>query len=41
MLSLRVFVFGEYRYFSANYHWESLALDFGAHYGLFGTGLRF
>lgn len=41
MLSHRVFFFGEYRYFSANYHWEGLALDFRAHYGLVGFGLRF
>lgn len=41
MLSQRVFVFGEYRYFSANYHWEGLALDFRAHYGVAGFGLRF
>lgn len=41
MVSARVFVFGEYRYFSANYHWDSLALDFRAHYGLIGAGLRF
>ena len=41
MLSQRVFLFGEYRYFSANYHWEGLALDFRAHYGLAGFGLRF
>jgi opacity protein-like surface antigen len=41
MLSRRVFLFGEYRYFSANYHWEGLALDFRAHYGLAGFGLRF
>ncbi len=41
MVSPRVFVFGEYRYFSANYHWDGLALDFRAHYGLFGAGLRF
>ncbi len=41
MLSRKIFLFGEYRYFSANYHWESLALDFRAHYGLAGFGLRF
>lgn len=41
MVNSRVFVFGEYRYFSANYHWDGLALDFRAHYGLFGAGLRF
>ncbi len=41
MVSPKVFVFGEYRYFSANYHWDGLAVDFRAHYGLFGVGLRF
>ena len=37
----KVFLFGEYRYFSANYHWEGLAMDFRTHYGLIGVGLRF
>ena len=41
MVSPKVFVFGEYRYFSANYHWEGLAVDFRAHYGVFGAGLHF
>jgi opacity protein-like surface antigen len=41
MVTRRVFVFGEYRYFSANYHWDGLALDFRVHYGLAGVGLRF
>ena len=41
MVSPKVFIFGEYRYFSANYHWEGLAVDFRAHYGLFGIGLHF
>lgn len=41
MVSPKVFVFGEYRYFSADYHWEGLAVDFRSHYGLFGIGLRF
>jgi opacity protein-like surface antigen len=41
MVSRRVFLFGEYRYFAANYHWEGLALDFRAQYGLAGVGLRF
>lgn len=35
------FLFGEYRYVSANYHWEGLAVDFRAHHGLVGAGLRF
>ncbi|MFO0732310.1 MAG: outer membrane beta-barrel protein [Nitrospiraceae bacterium] len=37
----KVFVFGDYRYFSANYHWDGLAVDFRTHYGLIGAGLRF
>ena len=41
MVSPTVFIFGEYRYFSANYHWEALAVDFRAHYGLLGVGLHF
>ncbi len=41
MVSSRVYVFGEYRYFAANYHWEGLAVDFRTHYGLLGVGLRF
>ncbi len=40
-ISRKVFLFGEYRYFSANYHWDGLALDFRTHYGLVGAGLRF
>jgi len=40
-ISPRLFFFGEYRYFSANYHWEGLALDFRTHYGVAGVGLRF
>ena len=41
MLSHKVFLFGEYRYFAANYHWNGLALDFRSHYGVAGFGLRF
>jgi opacity protein-like surface antigen len=41
LITPKVFLFGEYRYFSANYHWDGLAVDFRAHYGLFGVGLRF
>ncbi|MCE3223404.1 MAG: exported protein of unknown function [Nitrospira sp.] len=41
MISPKVFIFGEYRYFSANYHWAGLALDFRTQYGLFGVGLHF
>jgi opacity protein-like surface antigen len=40
-LTEKVFLFSEYKYFSANYHWEQLALDFRSHYALFGIGLRF
>ncbi len=41
MLSRKVFLFGEYRYFAANFHWNGLALDFRSHYGVVGFGLRF
>ena len=41
MVSPKVYVFGEYRYFSANYHWDGLAVDFRTHYGVVGAGLRF
>ena len=41
LVSPKVFLFGEYRYFSTNYHWAALAVDFRAQYGLFGVGLRF
>lgn len=41
LLSSKLFLFGEYRYLSSNYHWESLAIDFRTHYGLVGVGLRF
>ncbi len=37
----KVFLFAEYRYFSADYHWKGLAVDFRTHYGLVGAGLRF
>ena len=36
-----IFLFGEYRYLSSDYHWEGLAMDFRTHYGLVGVGLRF
>jgi opacity protein-like surface antigen len=39
--NIAVFLFGEYRYLSSNYHWEGLAVDFRGHYGLLGVGLRF
>ncbi len=37
----KVFLFSEYKYFSADYHWKQLALDFRSQYVLFGIGLRF
>jgi opacity protein-like surface antigen len=40
-LSEKVFLFSEYRYFSANYHWKQLALDFRSQSVVFGIGLRF
>ena len=40
-LTEKVFLFSEYKYFSANYHWKELALDFRSQYALFGIGLRF
>ncbi len=40
-LTDKVFLFSEYKYFSANYHWKELALDFRSQYVLFGIGLRF
>jgi opacity protein-like surface antigen len=40
-LTRRVFLFSEYKYFSANYHWRQLALDFRSHYVIAGVGLRF
>lgn len=41
VISPKWFLFGEYRYVSANYHWDGLAIDFRTHYGLVGAGLRF
>ena len=37
----KIFLFSEYKYFSADYHWKELALDFRSQYALFGIGLRF
>jgi len=37
----RMFLFVEYKYFSANYHWEQLALDFRTQYLLGGIGWHF
>jgi opacity protein-like surface antigen len=41
LLNPKVFMFLEYRYFSANFHWKSLAVDFRDHNALLGVGLRF
>ncbi len=40
-LTEKMFLFSEYKYFSADYHWKELALDFRSQYALFGIGLRF
>ena len=40
-LTEKVFLFSEYKYLSADYHWKELALDFRSQYALFGIGLRF
>jgi opacity protein-like surface antigen len=40
-LTEKVFLFSEYKYFLANYHWEQLALDFRSQYVSVGVGLRF
>jgi opacity protein-like surface antigen len=40
-VSKRLFLFGEYKYLSANYHWQRLSLEFRSQYGLVGIGLRF
>lgn len=40
-VSKRIFIFGEYKYLSADYHWERLSLDFRSQYALAGIGLRF
>lgn len=39
--TVAIFLFGEYRYLSSDYHWEGLAIDFRTHYGLLGIGMRF
>ena len=40
-LTEKVFLFSEYKYVSADYHWKQLALDFRSQYLLLGIGLRF
>ena len=39
--TVAIYLFGEYRYLSSDYHWEGLAIDFRTHYGLVGAGVRF
>lgn len=41
LISSKVLLFAEYRYFSANFHWRSVAVDFRDHNALVGVGLRF
>lgn len=40
-VSERTFLFAEYKYVSANYHWSKLSLDFRSHYVVAGIGIRF
>ena len=40
-LTEKVFLFSEYKYISANFHWKQLALDFRSQSVSFGIGLRF
>ena len=40
-LTDQLFLFGEYKYFAANYHWEQLALHFRTQYLLGGIGWHF
>lgn len=37
----RWFIFGEFKYFSANYHWKELSLNFRSEYFLGGFGFMF
>jgi opacity protein-like surface antigen len=41
IITERWFVFGEYKYFSANYHWKDLSLNFRSEYFLGGVGFLF
>lgn len=41
VITERWFVFGEYKYFSANYHWKELSLNFRSEYFLGGIGFLF
>lgn len=40
-VSERLFLFTEYKYLAAHWHWTQLAVDFKAHYGIFGIGYTF
>jgi len=40
-LTTRLYLFSEYKYLAANFHWTQLALDYRSQYVLFGIGLRF
>ncbi len=40
-VSERVFVFSEYKYLVAHWHWTQLAVDYKSHYGIFGVGYSF
>lgn len=40
-LTTRTFLFGEYKHFSANYHWARLSLEFRSQYVLAGMGILF
>ena len=41
VMTERWFLFGEYKYFSANYHWKELSLNFRSEYFLGGIGFLF
>ena len=41
IITERWFVFGEYKYFAANYHWKELSLKFRSEYFLGGIGFLF
>jgi opacity protein-like surface antigen len=41
LITERWYVFGEYKYFSANYHWKELSLNFRSEYFLGGFGFLF
>lgn len=40
-VSERLFLFTEYKYLAAHWHWSQLAVDFKTHYGIFGIGYTF